>query len=167
MAPTTNEITLLSQPWDHPDGVYLRAKQRVEILSLGGDDPGTPPTASNVPIFLIAYISGTPVGCGGLRPLHDSSISASDDAAEIKRMFVDAAYRGDIGNGTSVARWILQELEVEARRIGCSVLVLETGDFLVKARRFYEKCGFVRREKFGSYTDATHSVFYEKRINKA
>ena len=162
-----NEISLLLQPWDHPDGIYLRSKQRAEILSLGGDDPGTPPTASNVPIFVIAYLSGSPVGCGGLRPLQDPLMPASDNVAEIKRMFVDPAHRGNKGNGTSIAQLILGELEAQARRIALSLLVLETGDFLVQARRFYEKCGFVRREKFGSYIDASNSVFYEKSIAQA
>ncbi|XP_014551277.1 hypothetical protein COCVIDRAFT_113373 [Bipolaris victoriae FI3] len=161
-----NNLTILLQSWDHPDSIHLRSKQRAEILSLGGDDPGTPPTASNVPIFLVAYLSGVPVGCGGLRPLQDLLRLGYGSAAEIKRMFVDPAHRGVIENGTSIAQRILGELEAQARGRGWSVLVLETGDFLVGARRFYEKCGFIPRGKFGSYTDATHSVFYEKSLGE-
>ncbi|USP72754.1 hypothetical protein yc1106_00028 [Curvularia clavata] len=160
----TNNVTVLLQPWDHPDSIQLRAKQRAEIIPLGGDDPGTPPTASNVPVFFVAYLSGVPVGCGGLRPLQELSGLACNNAAEIKRMFVDPAYRGDRGDGISIAQRILEELEAEARGRGWSTLVLETGEFMLGARRFYEKCGFVPRGKFGSYLDAPNSVFYEKSI---
>lgn len=98
--------------------------------------------------------------------MQDLSGLGHDNAAEIKRMFVDPAHRGAIGSGTSIAHRILRELESEARGRGWSVLVLETGDLLVGARRFYEKCGFVPRGKFGSYIDAPHSVFYEKSLGE-
>lgn len=154
------EVRLLS--WDHPDSVHLRHLQRVEIISLGGLEPGLPPTAANVPVFLIAYKSGVPVGCGGLRPL-------SNDTAEIKRMFVDEAYRGRAGRdkdtGNSVAELILEALEAEARKRAWSVLLLETGTFLTKARRFYERCGFIECEMFGDYKETDNSVCYRKYVD--
>jgi hypothetical protein len=33
-----------------------------------------------------------------------------------------------------------------------------------KARRFYERCGYVRREVFAGYSEADHSFNYKKRL---
>lgn len=149
--------------WDHPDSAHLRALQRSEINALGGCEPGTAPSAADVPVFLVAYRDGAPVGCGGLRPLCAAS-------AEVKRMFVEPAHRGLVGgcggadDGTSVARVILEGLESEARMRRWTVLLLETGTFLVRARRFYERCGFVECELFGGYTEAENSVCYRKEL---
>jgi putative acetyltransferase len=159
---SATDIVIRPVPWDHPDSVHLRATQRTEITALGGLDPGTPPSAADVPVFLVAYCAGIPVGCGGLRPL-------PDNAAEIKRMFVDPAYRGPIEagegvGGGSVAGLVLARLEEEAERRGWAVLMLETGVFLGKARRFYERCGYVQRGMFGEYREVDNSVCYEKRL---
>jgi putative acetyltransferase len=43
-------------------------------------------------------------------------------------------------------------------------LMLETGVFLGKARRFYERCGYVQRGMFGEYREVDNSVCYEKRL---
>jgi putative acetyltransferase len=159
---SANDIVILPVHWDHPDSVHLRATQRTEITALGGLDPGTPPSAADIPVFLVAYCAGVPVGCGGLRPL-------PDNAAEIKRMFVDPAYRGPIegdkgAGGGSIAGLILAKLEDEALGRGWAVLMLETGVFLVKVRRFYERYGYIQRGMFGNYSEADNSVCYEKRL---
>ncbi|KAK6221925.1 hypothetical protein LQW54_001145 [Pestalotiopsis sp. IQ-011] len=159
------DVVILAVPWDHPDSIHLRILQRNEIASLGGVEPGIAPSAADVSVFLVAYCDGTPVGCGGLRPLAGST----SDAAEIKRMFVDTAYRGPLdlpkGSGKSLAELILGRLEDEALQRGWSLLLLETGIFLAKARRFYERCGFIQRDMFGDYTAADNSVCYEKRLD--
>lgn len=165
---SVNDIVVLPVSWDHQDSVKLRTTQRTEITTLGGVDPGTPPSAADIPIFLVAYCAGVPVGCGGLRPL-SSSDSALSNAAEIKRMFVDPSYRGPIsgnkGLSLSIAELILNRLEDEALERGWSLLLLETGTFLAKARRFYERRGFIQRDMFGNYNEADNSVCYEKRLD--
>lgn len=106
------------------------------------------------------------MGCGGLRPLSPSSENALEHSAEIKRMFVDAPYRvgleGTGGVRTSVATMILEKLEDEARSRGWPWLLLETGEDMPKARRFYERCGFSPRGLFAKYDEAEGSVCYEK-----
>ncbi|KAF3041758.1 hypothetical protein E8E12_008992 [Didymella heteroderae] len=155
---SSTSIAITPVPWDHPDSIHLRALQRTEINSLGGCEPGVPPSAADVPIFLIAYRDDVPVGCGGLRPL-------SSSAAEVKRMFVDPGHRGPVqGSSSSVARLLLESLEKEARARGWTELLLETGAFLVKARRFYERCGFAQCKLFGGYTESEHSVCYRKEL---
>ena len=54
--------------------------------------------------FLLAVVDGTPVGCGGFRPL-------GPGRAELKRMYVDPSQRG-----RGVGRRLLRELEARADR---------------------------------------------------
>lgn len=170
---SASDIVIHAVSFDHPDSIHLRTTQRTEITALGGIDPGTPPTAADIPVFLVAYYAGIPVGCGGLRPLSsppDSSLGdhASSNTAEIKRMFVDPSYRGPIGGDessrASIAQLVLTRLEEEALRRSWTLLLLETGTFLTKARRFYERCGYVQRGMFGGYSEEDNSVCYEKRL---
>ncbi|ETS83872.1 hypothetical protein PFICI_05748 [Pestalotiopsis fici W106-1] len=168
---STHNIVILPVAWDHPDGIHLRNLQRTEIAVLGGLEPGIPPSAADVPVFLVAYCNDIPVGCGGLRPLSSPPDGVLIDAAEIKRMFVDTAYRGPLnlpkGSRGTIAELILERLEGEALERGWSLLLLETGTFLAKARRFYERRGFVQRDMFGDYNEADNSVCYEKRLASA
>ena len=55
---------------------------------------------------------------------------------------LDAAYRA---------------LEAEARRLGVSRLLLETGPLLTHAIALYERCGFVAIEQFGEYVGSNSS----------
>jgi len=150
-------ITVAVEPWEGTDGAALRAAQRAELdARYGSDDhePGEPPSANTVPIFLVARdASGTAVGCGGLRPLKAGG-------AEIKRMYVRPASRG---KGASVA--ILQALEAEARRLGLAELVLETGTAQPDAIRFYERNGYQLIPNFGPYVGEATSLCYARTLN--
>lgn len=162
-----DEILLLPVPWDHPDGLGLRAAQQEEIASLIGRDPGAPLLAEDISFFLIAYRAGKPIGCGGLRPLSES-MYALRDAAEIKRMFVDPAQRGCLnpqkGPGFSVAETILTRLEDESIRRDWTLLLLETGASMAASRRFYERCGYVQRDMVRDYGQEDETICYEKRL---
>jgi GNAT superfamily N-acetyltransferase len=80
-------------------------------------------------------------------------------AAEVKRMFVRPAARG-----RGISRLILTALEDEARTLGASRMVLETGDRQLPAIGLYEGAGYVRCERFGEYVDSPLSVCMEKRL---
>lgn len=165
--PSIQNTTILSLPWDHPDSIQLRTTQRAEVNVTGDPEAGIPPSAADIPVFLVAYHANIPVGCGGLRQL-PPSYRTPDNAAEIKRMFVDPLYRGPIEGSndlrTSIASLILTRLEEEAVGRGWGLLLLETGGLMGKARRFYERCGYVERKVFGNYSEADNSVYYEKRL---
>src|SRR5258708_13696693 len=64
-------------------------------------------------VFVIAYAGDAPVACGAFRPY--------GNAAEIKRMFVDPAFRGP-----GLARRLLQFLEEEPVRPGFAPPIFET-----------------------------------------
>ena len=102
--------------------------------------------------FLIAYVDGMPVGCGAVR-------SIEDGAAEIKRMYVVPAFRQ-----RGVAKRVLDALEDEARNLGITRLLLETGPRQPEAIALYEKAGYVARSPFGEYDASPLNVFFEKRL---
>ena len=106
--------------------------------------------------FFIARMDGVAVGCGG--------IAFFDGFAEVKRMFVRKASRGD-----GVAQVLLSHIESVARDAGVPLLRLETGVRQPAAIRLYERFGFRPCAAFSPYTEMTksaikNSLFYEKRL---
>lgn len=143
--------------WDDRDAVVLRARQRAEIAERYGtpdSEPGAAPSAEDVAVFLVAFDEvGTPVGCGGLREL-------GGGAGEVKRMYVDPAWRG-----TGVAGLVLRALEDRARERGWTSLRLETGDAQPDAVRFYTRSGYRRIPDFGAYAGVESSLCFERRLD--
>jgi GNAT superfamily N-acetyltransferase len=77
--------------------------------------------------------------------------------AEIKRMYVAPEVRG-----RGVGRQLLVSLEAEARRLGISRLVLETGPRQPEALALYRGAGYVEIPLFGEYIGAEFSVCMAK-----
>jgi putative acetyltransferase len=102
--------------------------------------------------FLVARLQGQPVGCGAYRPLEG-------DIAEIKRMYVEPAFRG-----TGIGRRILTALEQCARQAGYGRVWLETGIQQPEALRLYETAGYRVITNYGFYRDDPRSVCYEKTL---
>jgi GNAT superfamily N-acetyltransferase len=144
--------------------------QREEINAVfglpNGGEPGIPPSAEDISVFLIAYIlpinsaqheKPLPIACGALRVLPQSDDTPGD--VEIKRMYVHRAYRGHPWNA---AKAILSALEDRARENGWIRVVLETGNLLTAAIRFYTREGYVPVKKFGAYRDNEASLCFGK-----
>jgi putative acetyltransferase len=89
--------------------------------------------------FVIAYLDEVAVGCGAVRRLDAAT-------AELKRMYVDPSVRG-----RGIGRAIVEALEREARRLGTTMVVLETGTRLASAIGLYERMGYTRIPLFGEY----------------
>lgn len=102
--------------------------------------------------FLIATKSGTPVGCGAVRRIDERT-------GEIKRMYVLPE-----GRGQGIGRAVLDALEAEARKLGLSRLVLETGERQPEAIAVYERAGFRRIPAFAEYVDSPLSVCMGKSL---
>ncbi len=102
--------------------------------------------------FLIASRAGLPIGCGAVRRI-------DEQRAEIKRMFVRVEARGH-----GLGRALLFALEAEARRLGLTRLVLETGTRQHEALALYESAGFSRIAPFGEYVGSPLSVCMAKAI---
>ncbi len=142
--------------WDDADVQNLAAAQQVELRARydGAGEPGTPPSAADVSVVLVARSEdGTAVGCGALRHL-------GDDVAEVKRMYVVPAARG-----RGVSKALLAGLEEAARSCGWTTLRLETGPRQPEAVGLYERAGYRPIPAFGAYVgapDAENSLFYER-----
>ena len=81
---------------------------------------------------------------------------------ELKRMYVHPRCRGQ-----GMGRALIELLEGEAPRRGCTLIRLETGPYQPEALGLYERMGYTRRTPFGKYTDDPHSVFMEKQLSPA
>jgi putative acetyltransferase len=100
--------------------------------------------------FLIAYLTGKPVGCGAVR-LIESGV------AEIKRMYVEPTVRG-----RRVGRQIVDALEAHARQLGAKRIVLETGPRQPDAIAMYQHAGFTEIPLYGEYIGSQFSVCMAK-----
>lgn len=93
--------------------------------------------------FLVAYLDGVPVACGGWR-----SHGGDGVVAEIKRMYTAPAARG-----RGIGRLLLAAVEDSARRYGRRRIILETGLRQPEAISLYESAGYQRIVDFGHYRD--------------
>ena len=104
----------------------------------------TPPAGC----FLIAYLHGEPIGCGGVKHLPGGP-------SDIKRMWVSPAARG-LGLG----RRLLGELEQRVLDSGASVARLETNQVLEEAIGLYRSAGYREVPAFNDEPFAHH--WFEK-----
>ncbi len=146
------------EPFDSPDVQALCVAQQTEMHGIYGEaDIG--PTREGpmfVPpegVFLVIRgDDGRAVACGG--------IARFDTArGEVKRMYVVPEARG-LGLG----RRLLAELEAQARALGYTSVVLETGDRQPEAIGLYESSGYERIPCYPPYDTRELSLCFEKRL---
>lgn len=87
------------------------------------------------------------------------AVKIFDKYAEIKRMFVEEAYRG-----LGMAGKILIALEDYAAHKGKEKIYLETGSLQYSALNFYKRIGYSIVERFGDYAPNDVSVYFEKKV---
>jgi GNAT superfamily N-acetyltransferase len=92
--------------------------------------------------WVVAYLDGRAVGCGGLQRLDER-------VAEIRRIFLDESVRG-----RGVGRALLARLEDEARAIGYERVRLTTGAEQPEALGLFRSQGYEEIEPFtdGAFT---------------
>jgi GNAT superfamily N-acetyltransferase len=89
--------------------------------------------------FIVTYLDEVAVACGAVRRLDETT-------AELKRMYVVPHARG-----TGIGRALVEALEREARLLGATKVVLETGTRLAPAIRLYESMRYRPIPLFGEY----------------
>lgn len=118
-----------------PDAARLIAALNSELTETFPESGATHFSLSDTQVaagdgaFLIAWLDGAAIGCGAVRRLDETT-------AEIKRMYVDPSVRG-----RGIGRALVEALEHEARLIGVTKIVLETGTRLASAIKLYEAAG--------------------------
>jgi GNAT superfamily N-acetyltransferase len=128
-----------------PDAARLIAALNAELTATFPEPGATHFSLSGAQVgpgdgaFVVAYLDGMAVGCGAVRRLDEAT-------AEIKRMYVDPSVRG-----RGLGRALVEALEREARLLGMTRAVLETGTRLASAIKLYEGMGYVRIPLFGEY----------------
>lgn len=149
--------------YGHPDAQRLSAEVQEEYVRRYGDPDLTQmhPDDFELPagLFLIAYLGGEPVACGGWRAKKADPHGLRDGDAELKRMFVAPAARG-----RGLARAVLRRLEETAAEAGRVRLVLETGTEQPEAIALYTSTGYGPIQKFGIYRDHPQSVCLGKEL---
>ena len=103
---------------------------------------------------VVAYEEETAVGCGAIKRF-------SDEALEVKRMFVPENERGK-----GIATIVLRELETWAQELGFAKCILETGLRQPEAIGLYEKNGYTKIPNYGQYKNMENSVCFEKKIQE-
>ncbi len=107
-------------------------------------------TSEKIKHAIIGYDDEKPVCCGALRAYDAETV-------EIKRMFVQAAYRSK-----GIGLLLLQELENQARELHFPCCILETGKKQVEAIRLYQKAGYHVIKNYGPYELVENSVCMSK-----
>ncbi|MEV6518045.1 GNAT family N-acetyltransferase [Micromonospora chalcea] len=154
-----SEIEIRERRFDAPESQALIRAALAELgARYGGSGDDTPVDAAEFTppdgAFLVAYLDGRPVGCGGWR-----SHGADGDTAELKRMYTDPAVRG-----RGVARAVLGAVERSARDHGRKRIVLECGDKQPEAIAMYTSSGYERIPNFGFYKDAPGCLSYGRTL---
>jgi putative acetyltransferase len=152
------DIELRDDRIDSEIGARLVRAQWLELLARYGvpdADPDDLHAAHLAPphgVFVVAWVDGVPVSCGGVRQ-YDAT------TGEIKRMYTvpDARRRG-------ISRAVLEQLETRAAAIGYTRLVLETGLRQPEAIALYESAGYASIEPYGFYKTAAMSRCYAKSL---
>jgi GNAT superfamily N-acetyltransferase len=131
------------------------AALNVELLALYPEPGAThfrldpDEVAPGTGVFLVAWWSGRPIGCGALRWLREPGLTRElgPQVGELKRMYVAQEVRGK-GIGWA----LLTRLEAEARALGLSMVVLETGTRQTEALALYRRAGFTEIPAYGEYS---------------
>jgi GNAT superfamily N-acetyltransferase len=157
-------MELQTTGYDHPDAVLLTEEVQQEyVRRYGGiDETVMHPEHFVAPhgVFVVGYLDGVAVACGGWRAKDSSSPYLRDGDAELKRMFVVPAARG-----RGLSRLMLRHLEAGALAAGRRRVVLETGTEQPEAVALYKSEGYVPITKFGVYRDSPESICLGKELD--
>ncbi|MGW6332153.1 GNAT family N-acetyltransferase [Nocardia rhamnosiphila] len=149
------------EPYDSPAATAMvQAANRTNTALYGHADQSPLSTNEFSPEsrgrFIVAYLDGAPVACGGYRRHHDDH---SGKTAEIKRMYVEPHVRR-----LGLARTVLSRLERDARADGYTTAILDTGSKQHAAHALYEQYGYQRTASFGTYRDKPGNRAYLKSL---
>ncbi len=147
---TADGLVIRRHAYDDPVAQAMVAQAQADLAArYGGPDETPVDPAEFLPphgAFLVAYLDGEPVGCGGWRRYEEGT-------AELKRMFTTAAARRK-----GVARRVLAAVEESARAHGMRRMILECGERQPEAIALYRSAGYEPIPHYGFYKCAPEVV---------
>jgi len=140
---------------NHADFRYLIDLLDKDLLDRNGEvqtqyDPYN--KIDYIDTVIIAYLNTTAIGCGCFKKNNEYT-------AEIKRMFVIPDQRGK-----GVAKGILNELELWAKELSYTTIVLETGKKQIEAIHVYKKSGYSVTANYEPYIGMPDSICMKKNL---
>ena len=102
--------------------------------------------SESVSDVLIAYSDGKAAGCAGLKKYSDNDV-------EIKRVWVDPAYRGN-----HIATEIMNRIEEKARKMNYKRAILQTRPIMTDAVALYERRGYKTIDNYPPYDELEGAV---------
>jgi GNAT superfamily N-acetyltransferase len=151
------EVEIRGERADGPAGRALLVAYIADATTRIGewDETRTPPAGADSMAppggaFLVARLSGEPVGCAGL-------VRLDEGTGEVKRMYVAPAARR-----RGLARRLLAGLEEAARAAGYARLRLDTSAGQPEARALYEASGYRSIDRYNDNHYAAH--WFEKEL---
>jgi putative acetyltransferase len=103
-------------------------------------------------LFLVAFVSDSPVGSIGLKPL-------SQEVVELNALYVSPKFRKQ-----GIAQALLERFETHARRYSFRAVRLRAGGEQPEALSFYKKMGFISISCFDQYASDAANLCFEKRL---
>ncbi|MGY4645247.1 GNAT family N-acetyltransferase [Cellulomonas sp. URHB0016] len=160
-------VTLDHVGWDDPEAVSLRrtmwawsrdryADFLAKVQDGTGFDDDDARQGVGVLSTVVARVDGRAVGCASLRAGRDGYPEGS---GELKKLFVDESARG-----AGAARALLAAVESDARGLGLTSVVLQTGIRQPEAVALYVACGYRPVVPFGPYQDDLLSLCFAKTL---
>ena len=154
-------MQLRTVAYDHPDAQKLVAEVQQEYVRRYGEQDDSPidPREFAPPLgtFVVGYLDGDAIGCGGWRSHDGDDPDFADGDAEIKRMYVAPSARR-----RGLSRLLLDELERSAVAAGRRRMVLETGTRQPEAISLYSTSGYLEIATFGAYRCWPYSQCFGK-----
>lgn len=148
-------ITLIRTDSSNSDFINLVKELDQFLADLDGKDHAfyaTFNTIQSLKHVVVAYEEEVAIGCGAFK-------HASQDAAEIKRMYVLPVHRGK-----GIAPFILNELESWAKELNHKTCILETGKNNPTAVNLYLRAGYQTTPNYGQYIGIENSVCMKKAL---
>ena len=108
--------------------------------------------SAGIPHVLLAFADGQPVACAGLKEY-------SDTDAEVKRLWVEPAYRG-----RRIASALMDQIEEKARADGYRRVILQTRPIMPDAVALYVKRGYSLIPNYPPYDALAGAVCYAKAL---
>jgi len=121
-------------------------------IDLAAETANGPPVDLEPPdgVLLLVRVGAEPAGLGGVRHL-DTAV------AEVKSMYLAPAFRG-----RGIARRLLAELEAIAAGRACTVVHLDTSDYLTDAIGLYRAAGYREVPDYNGNTKA--NLWFERQL---